>query len=371
MRAQAVPGMQAHSFFSVPARLSCFGLLPVLFPAESCYTLLGNSPQEGTFMCTVIVYRTGSGTYFGRNMDLDVPFGEKVIRTPAGYPFRLKSGEEFHTRHSFIGMASAAGNYPLYAEAANDKGLAMAGLNFPGTAVYHPQKEGMHNITPYELIPWILGQAETVDEAEGLLRQTSLLSIPFSSNMPLAPLHFIVSDRKRSLVAEPRQDGLRLYKDPYDVLTNNPPFDYHDWNMRNYRRLSASNSENSFTADYDLPPYAQGMGSIGLPGDPSSASRFVRAAFSLSHSPKDRGDAYSVCQAFHILDSVAMCEGTVRCEGGTLDITRYSVCVRLEDNAFYYRTYGNSRITKIRPVEPHAGSLSVHLLHTEQDMREE
>lgn len=321
-------------------------------------------------MCTMIVYRK-KDSYVGRNLDLDAPFGEKVVITPREYPFALRCGEDFKTRYAMIGMAATAGDYPLYAEAANEAGLAAAGLNFPGSAVYNPAREGMMNITPFELIPWLLGQASSVDEAEKLLRKVNLLNVAFAPQMPLAPLHFMLADGRRSIVAEPVETGLEIYEDPYDVMTNNPPFPFHDWNMRSYRGLRTANGEQGFAlpSGAELTPYAEGLGGIGLPGDLSSASRFVRAAFTLANATGGDTGQENVLQTFHVLDSVAMTRGTVVTAAGEPDITRYSCCIDLGTGAYYYKTYRNSRITKISLDEraKSSGSLTIFKLRSEPD----
>lgn len=306
-------------------------------------------------------------------MDLDAPFGEKVVITPGNYLFPLKNGQDFRTRYAMTGMAAVAGTYPLYAEAVNEAGLAGAGLNFPGSAVYHAAREGACNITPYELIPWILGQAQSVRQARALLEQVNLLSVPFAPDMPLAPLHFMFADREMSIVAEPMADGLHIYGNPYDVMTNNPPFPYHDWNMHNYRHLRTDNGDSTFAADYTLPPYAEGMGSIGLPGDPSSASRFVRTAFTLANADCEDTEEACVTQAFHILDAAAMVQGTVRTASEHLDITRYSCCVNMQTGKYYYKTYWNNQITAVNMNENlrHGHTLTVFNLHVQQKICEE
>lgn len=324
-------------------------------------------------MCTMLVYRKGR-IFAGRNLDLDSGFGEKVVVTPRRYTFLLKCGRTFRTRFAMIGMAAAAGTYPLYAEAVNEKGLTAGGLNFPGSAVYRDAFEGKDNITPFELIPWILGQATSVDEAEKLLSNTNLLDAAFAPSMPLAPLHFMIADRKRSIVAEQTEDGLKVYRDPYDVMTNNPAFPFHEAHMCSYRRLSVSNGEAEMQfGDGSLTPYAEGMGAIGLPGDLSSASRFVRAAFTLTNASEGGDEEADVAQTFHILGSVAMTDGTVVTAGGGRDITRYSCVMDLTDATYYYRTYWNSRITKIRLSEEAAAKeqLTVYELRTSPDFAEE
>ena len=115
-------------------------------------------------MCTCITWENGA-FYFGRNLDLEYSFGEQVALTPRNYPFQLRCLGEMNSHYAMIGMATVMMDYPLYAEAVNEKGLAMAGLNFPGSAVYQEPKEGARNVTPFELIPWLLGTCATVREA--------------------------------------------------------------------------------------------------------------------------------------------------------------------------------------------------------------
>lgn len=298
-------------------------------------------------MCTAISCRW-QDHYFGRNLDIEVSYQEQVVITPRGRRYALRNGNEFHNKMAFIGMASVVGDTPLYYEAANEKGLCIAGLNFPGVAVYHDPKEGMDNITPYELIPWVLGQCGSVKEARVLLERMNLTNIPFSPQIPLAPLHFMFSDGQESLVAEPREDGLKLYENPYHVMANNPPFEYHLWNLRNYRHLSPSNRENRFSPAYELGDYAVGMGAMGLPGDASSASRFVRTAFHLANSRGGETELDRVTEFFHILDTVAMVRGATLTNDGKEDITLYSCCIDAAHGIYYYKTYGNSQLTAIR-----------------------
>ncbi len=298
-------------------------------------------------MCTAISCRW-QDHYFGRNLDIEVSYREQVVITPRGRHYALRSGTQFRTQTALIGMASVVGDTALYYEAANEKGLCAAGLNFPGVAVYHEPREGMDNITPFELIPWILGQCGSVREARVLLERLNLTNIPFSPQMPLAPLHFMFSDGRESLVAEPREDGLKLYDNPYHVMTNNPPFEYHLWNLRNYRHLCPANRENRFSPAYELGDYAVGMGAVGLPGDVSSASRFVRTAFHLANSRGGETELDRVTEFFHILDTVAMVRGAAITNDGKEDITLYTCCIDAAHGIYYYKTYGNSQLTAIR-----------------------
>lgn len=297
-------------------------------------------------MCTCITYENGD-FYFGRNLDLEYSFGECVVVTPRNYPLSFKKMETSDSHYAMIGMASVMGGYPMYAEAVNEKGLGIAGLNFPGNACYPKESAKRYQSTPYELIPWILGRCASVAEAEELLKETDLLGIPFAPDVPLAPLHFMIADRERVLVAEPVADGLKLYENPFGVLTNNPPFPFHLMNMQQYLNLTAKVPENRFAESMGLKPFGQGMGGIGLPGDASPASRFVRAAFLKWNSRASKEEKPSVSQFFHILDYVGMVRGMVLTEEGREDITTYSCCVNTRTGVYYYKTYDNHRIQAV------------------------
>lgn len=298
-------------------------------------------------MCTCITFKS-KDVYFGRNLDLEYRFGEKVVITPRQFHLTFKKLPEMKVHYAMIGMASVQADYPLYAEAVNEKGLGMAGLNFPGNAVYMPEKDGKVNVAPYELIPWLLGQCETTEQARKLLEDVNLLDLPFAEGMPLAPLHWMIADKETSIVLESVAEGIRIYDNPYGVLTNNPPFPYYQVHLGNYRNLSGSITENMFARDVNLPVYGQGLGAVGLPGDFSPVSRFVKAVFLRANSVSEEDELSSVSQFFHILDGVAMVRGSVITEEGCEDITTYSCCVNMEKGIYYYKTYENSQIQAVR-----------------------
>ncbi len=297
-------------------------------------------------MCTSLSYRK-SNHYFGRNLDLEYSYNEKIVITPRNHLFPLRNGKDFYTKYALIGTAAILNEYPLYYEASNESGLVMAGLNFPGNACYLDPKSDTENITPFEFIPWLLGQASTLSEVKELLQNLTLTNIPFAKEMPLSPLHFMISDKEHSLVVEPMKDGLHIYDNPYDVMTNNPPFEYHMWNMNNYMNLTPKIGKNNFSSEYELKTYCVGMGAIGLPGDTSSASRFVRAAFNLTNAPLEDNEDANVTQVFHILDSVSMLKGSTLTEDKKNDITLYSCCINADKGIFYYKTYDNNQINAI------------------------
>jgi len=297
-------------------------------------------------MCTAVTYKTRDH-YFGRNLDLEYSYQETITITPRNYPFSFRKAGTVNCHFAMIGMAYIAEGYPLYYDATNEKGLSMAGLHFPQNADYKPYCSGKDNITPFELIPWILGQCSTVSQAEKMLENMSLLNEDFSEALPLSPLHWIISDRERSITLESVKEGIRVYDNPVGILTNNPPFAYHLFQLNNYMRLTSGEAENTFTGKNDvlkLEPYSRGMGAIGLPGDASSMSRFVRAAFVKMNSVSGDSEIESVSQFFHILKSVEMQRGCVLAGKECYDITVYSSCCNTDRGIYYYAAYDNNRI---------------------------
>lgn len=294
-------------------------------------------------MCTAVSYHGNHSHYFGRNLDLEFSYQEQVVITPRNYPFPFRSGFVLQQHYAMIGMATVSAGYPLYYEATNEVGLSMAGLNFPANAAYLPKSGEKDNMTPFELIPWILGQCATVTEAKEMLRKLNVWNLPFSREFPLSPLHWMISDKDSSIAAEPMADGLKIYDNPFGVMTNNPPFPYHVYHLADFMHLSPEQAHNRFCAK-ELKPYSNGMGALGLPGDFSSASRFVRAAFVKENSVAGSDD---ISQFFHILSSVAMPRGSIVMHDGRHEITLYSCFCDTQNGIYYYTTYDNSRITAV------------------------
>lgn len=296
-------------------------------------------------MCTAATYKT-KDHYFGRNLDYEFSYNETVTITPRNFPLHFRHVASLESHYAMIGMAFVQEDYPLYYDATNEKGLSMAGLNFPGNADYKPKDADKDNVTPFEFIPWILGQCATVSEARQKLLQLNLLKEDFSPRLPLSPLHWMISDREESIVVESVREGLKVYDNPVGVLTNNPPFDYHMYNLANYMGITRDEPVSRFAEDLQLKPYSRGMGSIGLPGDLSSASRFVKAAFTKLNSLSGESESESVSQFFHILGSVAQQRGCCRVEHG-FEYTIYSSCCNTDKGIYYYTTYENSQITGV------------------------
>ena len=297
-------------------------------------------------MCTAITYKT-KDHYFGRNLDLEYSYKETVTVTPRNYVFDFRKMGKLESHFAMVGMAYIADGYPLYYDATNEKGLSAAGLNFPENADYKAYCDGKENVAPFELIPWLLGQCATVADAEKLLARINILKENFSEELPVSPLHWIISDRERSITLESVKSGIKIYENPVGVLTNNPTFDYHLFNLNNYMSLSKGDPQNTFFGEgqeISLKTYSRGMGALGLPGDASSMSRFVKATFVKTNARSGDSEEESVSQFFHILRSVEMQRGCVLLGNGLYEITVYSSCCNTDRGIYYYTTYDNSRI---------------------------
>lgn len=300
-------------------------------------------------MCTAITYHT-KDHYFGRNLDLEYSYEEQVVVTPRNYEFEFRRTGTLRNHYAMIGMAYVQAGYPLYYEATNEKGLSMAGLNFPENAYYGEIMPEKDNVAPFELIPWILGQCATLAEVKCLLEYIQVVNIAFSEKLPPTPLHWMIADKEAAITIEAVGNGLKVYENPIGVLTNNPTFDYHMMNLNNYMNLSNQSAVNRFAKGTYLKEYSKGMGAIGLPGDLSSSSRFVRVAFTKLNSVVEGdaiGETESVTQFFHILDSVAMTRGALQMPSSLYEITVYSCCCNVDRGIYYYTTYENRQICAV------------------------
>jgi len=250
-------------------------------------------------MCTAVTWQNGEH-YFGRTLDHDSTWGEEVTVMPRNFMLPNLKGPHY----AMIGMAHVVQDHPLYYDGMNEKGLAMAGLNFVGNAVYQKPVQNKENLPHYDFISRILGTCATVKQARAVIEGLNLTGEAFSEDLPPAQLHWLIADKQESITVEPMGDGLRIWENPVGVLTNNPSFPQQLFELNNYRHLSPKPPRNRFSEDLELELYSRGMGALGLPGDLSSRSRFVRAAFVKCNSRSGQSEKENVSQFFHILGSV-------------------------------------------------------------------
>ena len=297
-------------------------------------------------MCTAATYRTDD-FYMGRTLDYEFSYGEEITVMPRNFPLSFRHGGGTDRHYAIIGMAHVADGYPMYYDAVNEKGLGMAGLNFAASARYSEPEDGKQNVAQFEFIPWVLSQFASLGQARSAIEKINLVGTTYDSRYPAAKMHWIIADKSGAITVEPTESGLKIYDNAPGVLTNEPPFDMQLFNLNNYMRLSPKQPENSFSDALDLGTYSRGMGGLGLPGDLSSMSRFVRAAFTKLNSLSGSGEAESVGQFFHILGSVEQVRGCCEVAQDKYEITIYTSCFNADKGVYFYTTYNNRRITAV------------------------
>lgn len=293
-------------------------------------------------MCTAITYKT-KDTYFGRNLDYEVSYGNKITICPRNYSFKFSNNRIINSHYAIVGMAMVVDNYPLYFDAINEKGLGIAGLNFVNNAYYFNNQTLKDNVPSYELIPWILSQCISVKQARALLEKINITNKVFNDKLPVSSLHWLIADKSECITLESTKEGIKVYDNPVGVLTNNPPFNIQLNGLKKYEKLSACNPLNKVDPKF----FSRGMGAIGLPGDLSSQSRFARAVFVKNHSICANDEISSVNQFFHILQSVEQQRGCCNVGNNKYEITLYSSCCNLTKGLYYYTTYDNHQINVV------------------------
>jgi len=252
-------------------------------------------------MCTAATYKT-EDFYFGRTLDYECSYGEEIVIMPRNFRLQFLNIGVCKSHYAVIGTAHIAKGYPLFYDAMNEKGLCMAGLNFVGNARYFKNAPDKDNVAQYEFIPYILGKCADVNEAKELISKINITDTPFDEQM---------------------------------------------FRLNDYMHLSRKQPQNNFSDKLELKTYSRGMGAIGLPGDLSSQSRFVRVAFVKANSVSAKGETESVSQFFHILGSVDQQRGCCEVKDKEYEITIYTSCCNADKGIYYYTTYDNHRISAV------------------------
>ena len=301
-------------------------------------------------MCTALTLKTKDGyNLFGRNMDLAYSFNQAVTLVPRNYEYRDRvTGEMRKNKYAILGMASIIDEYPAFADALNEKGLACAGLNFPGYSYLEKNiVPGKKNLAPYDLPLWMLANFETVDEVLEEIKNIDLVAIPINEKTPLPTLHWIFSDTTgKSIVVEKTKEGLKTYENPIGVMSNSPTFDWQLTNLNEYMKTTPIQPTPINWGSKELSPLGVGAGTNGLPGGFSGVDRFVRISYLKSQYPEAEDLMSGVSQFLHMLNNVAMPRGAVITNGSD-DITIYTSCMCLQKGIYYYSTYNNNGLSAV------------------------
>lgn len=308
----------------------------------------GISGGKGEHMCTGIRFTDAEGKmYFGRNLDWTQGYGERVVATPpsATIPTAFDRPGDADGAHAVIGMAIVVAGIPLYFDCGNDAGLAAAGLNFPQSADYaKAEKKGAVNVAAYEFPFWVTRNFASIDEVREALADVTVVAKPVNDRLPVANLHWLIGDATGSIVVECMADGLHVWENDADVLTNEPDFGWQRTNLRNYLALTDDEPASTSWGDAKLSPFGSGVGMQGIPGDYGGPARFVKAAFVNSHYPVQDGEAANVTRLYRTLGSVAVPDGCAKMADGSYEKTLYTSCFSPSTMTYYHATYDDPRI---------------------------
>ena len=261
-------------------------------------------------MCTAIHF----GNFFGRTLDLECSFGEEVVVMPRGSRLSFIYEGERSTKHKIIGTAHLRGCEPLFYDAINEAGVGVAALNFPKYALYRSKKGKSLNLASFEVISYILSECDSVSAAKEILAATNVTDDDYGGGLNATPLHWMIADKNESIVFESTKDGCKVYDNPYGVITNAPSFEYQITRLSDFMQLVPSEPENLLVPRAEIKPYSRGMGAVGLPGDYSSSSRFIRAVFVKENTILPEGE--EIEGFFHVMDSVSVPLGCIRTDKG-------------------------------------------------------
>lgn len=314
-----------------------------------------------TFACTTFRLQAKDGAWVvGRSMELGLDLESNVMLVPRQFALTamlpgMKPGMAWSSKYGFLGINTF--NLGVATDGMNEVGLSAHALYIPGFFEYQPfPADGQHVIANTDLVNWALSQFESVDQVREALNKVTVygLDIPKAG---VQPLHWSIRDAKGgSIVIEYVKGQLVVYDNPVGVLTNAPNFDWHMTNLRNHINLTNINVDGLKLGSTTLPPIGQGTGLIGLPGDYTPPSRFLRAtALAYSSVPAEHAKG-AANLAFHILNAVdipigAVAEKNPAKDGGqdklAYEQTQWATVYDLKNKIAYFRTYGNLNIQQV------------------------
>ncbi len=304
-------------------------------------------------MCTAVWFVDQDGHfYMGRNLDWGCGYGQKVIVTPRNWSWSSRHVGDQCTHSAIIGMAVQVNGLPMYFECANEGGLMVEGLSFAaGFAHYQKPQNGKTNVASFELPLWLTTNFTSVDEVEKAAQDLVITDDQSDPQFAPTPLHWIVADQTRAIVLEQDENGLHVFHDGFGILTNQPGFDFHRQNMRNYIAVRSAWPGDRMMGTEKLTPLGVGPSVVGLPGDTSSISRFVRVAYLNASYPSQKGEKDNITRLFRTLGSVSMVKGMTQMADGNYEYTLYTAGWSSATHTYYYSTYDDPAIRAVAMTE--------------------
>lgn len=310
-------------------------------------------------MCTAVsLISKQNEVLFGRTMDFSHELNPETYIVPKDYEWQsIASNDKFTNKYKFIGSGQNIGKI-IFADGMNEQGLGVAVLYFPGYAVFSEEiKINKKNIASLEVVNYLLGNCANTKEVIQTMPTLEIIGIQDEITNSIAPLHWIVSDKYgQTITVEKTANGTEIINNPIGVLANSPNFSWHLTNLNNYMNISPYQLEEINWSNFPLKPFGQGAGGLGIPGDYTSPSRFVRIAFQKNFLmlPDNKKQAPLAC--FELMKTVSIPKGIVMTNKNSPDYTQYTVFMNLNTGDYYFNSYLNSEIKQyninnINPVE--------------------
>jgi len=305
---------------------------------------------EMAYSCTGIVRKADNGDIiYARTMEFEPQFlSYSLLFVPSGTDAKSQTqdntdGLHWKTKYAYVGFNPFS--LPIVVDGINEKGLACGGFYFQGFAEYEdvPQDQYKNSITNLDVISWVLGNFASVAEAKEAIQKTKVRGTQFKDWGIVPPIHYVIVDASGDkAVLEYVDKKLKIYDMPLGVITNSPTYDWHNTNARNYIGLRATNRPTTKLDGIDLTPLSQGSGAIGLPGDFTSPSRFIRAAFFRATVLPGKDAEGELGQTFKILNQFDIPTGSVRGESNGKVIyeeTQWTSASDLANRRYIFNTY--------------------------------
>jgi choloylglycine hydrolase len=311
--------------------------------------------------CTGVTLKSEDGTFVrGRTLEFAQALDSDLIVIPRNYGYTGFAQAENRGLKWKTKFAVAGANFcgePYVMDGVNEKGLSGGTFYFPDFAGYQAfdKRKAAATLAPWQLLTWILSSFATLEEVKKALPEVVVYDAVFAKWKSDMPLHYIITDASgASIVIEYVGGKLNIHENPSGILTNAPDFPWHLTNLRNYLKISPQGAKEVKVNSFEINPLGQGSGMLGIPGDYTPPSRFVRAFFFAAASIPQKTAEQSVMQIFHILNNFDIPLGTVRSTENKvtmLERTQWITVCDLKNKYFYYRTEHNSRIRVLKLMD--------------------
>ena len=299
--------------------------------------------------CSSLSWQTQDGKHIlGRTCDMFLLPNSGPTFMPRGQEFTVNDrGDRIATKYAYAGFSMLVTNTPIFVDGINEHGLMGCLLYYPRFAHYGDYTDGKLNLNPIYFMTYMLGNFTDINDLLNNIGNINLINEKVAGGD--APVHFIISDRSgETIILEPDQTGLTIHRNTIGVMTNSPNYDWHAQNLRNYIGMQTMARPAQQLGDLTLQPFGEGTGLIGLPGDYTPPSRFVRIAYikHLLDKPADEMTALSMMH--NVLASVTIPMGLHKNAEGGVEGTLYTSVMCSESLTYYISTKDNHRISAIK-----------------------